>query len=322
MAPSYSSVKMGKLNTKQANSTQRRMIMAQPVKGTIVIEGNEITISNPGKLLWPEAHITKMLYLEKLAELSPYLMTYCRNRLLTTIRYPNGIGGKFFYQKNAPEPLPPFVRTSLHEGIEYVVLDNLSTLIWLGNLACIEFHPSLHYVGESLPCEWIIDLDPSLDEEPRIMEAACLVGDILATLGLDSIPKTSGATGVQIIVPIEYGITFDALRTIGHFVARYTVEKYPKLFTIERLKKDRGDKIYFDYLQHYGGKTLAAPYTPRARAAASVSTPLTWEEVRQNPRPGDFNLHNIGDRLKQTGDLVATVPPQPLELILKHLRPT
>lgn len=294
--------------------------MSRTLKGTILVDGEEVTISNPDKLLWPEAGITKKLYLEKLAEISPYLLRYCRNRLLTTIRYPDGVGRKFFYQKNAPEPLPSFVRTSMHEGVDYVVLDSLPVLLWLGNLACIEFHPSLHYVQEQLPCEWMIDLDPSQDEEPRIMEAAAYVGDILSSLGLESVPKTSGATGVQIIVPIEYGVTFDELRLIGHFVARYATEKYPKLFTIERLKKDRGDKIYFDYLQHYAGKTLAAPYTPRARPTASVSTPLTWDEVRSNPLPSDFNLLNIGERLKQKGDLLANVPPQSVKLILQHLK--
>ncbi|WP_019636038.1 non-homologous end-joining DNA ligase [Paenibacillus fonticola] len=294
--------------------------MPKATKGTILVEGEEITISNPSKLLWPEAAITKQIYLEKLAEISPYLLRYCRNRLLTTIRYPDGIGKKFFYQKNTPEPRPSFVRTVRHENIDYMVLDSLPGLLWLGNLACIEFHPSLHYVNEQLPCEWMIDLDPSREEEPRIMEAASYVGETLASLGLQSIPKTSGATGVQIIVPVEYGVTFDELRLIGHFVARYATEKYPDLFTIERLKKDRGDKIYFDYLQHYGGKTLAAPYTPRARAAASVSTPLTWDEVRNNPLPSDFNLHNIGERLKQKGDLLEKVPPQSVQLILEHLQ--
>ncbi|MNE35743.1 putative ATP-dependent DNA ligase YkoU [compost metagenome] len=261
-----------------------------------------------------------MIYLQKLAELAPYLLKYCSNRLLTTIRYPGGIHKEFFYQKNAPEPLPAYVQTAEQDGIRYVVMNDLPTLLWLGNLAAIEFHPSLHYVGNDLPCEWMIDLDPSVDDEPRIMEAASYVGEILSSLGLSSIPKTSGATGVQIIVPIEYGVTFDQLRTIGHFVARFVTEKYSRLFTIERLKKDRGNKIYFDYLQHYGGKTLAAPYTPRAREAASVSTPLSWEEVRRNPHPSQFNLLNIHERLNALGDLLEQIPPQSLKLILEHLQ--
>lgn len=294
--------------------------MPKNVKGTITVEGEDVTVSNPDRLLWPEAGITKMMYLQKLAELSPYLLRYCNNRLLTTIRYPGGIHKDFFYQKNAPEPLPSYVQTVVHDNIRYVVMNQLPTLLWLGNLAAIEFHPSLHYVGEELPCEWMIDLDPSVDDEPRIMEAANYVGEVLSSLGLSSIPKTSGATGIQIIIPIEYGVTFDELRTIGHFVARYVTEKYPGLFTIERLKKDRGNKIYFDYLQHYSGKTLAAPYTPRARKAASVSTPLSWEEVRHNPHPSQFNLLNIIERLQFTGDLLQQIPPQSLEQILAHLQ--
>lgn len=294
--------------------------MPKSIKGTITIEGEEVSVTNPDKLLWPEVGITKMIYLEKLTELSPYLLRYCHNRLLTTIRYPGGIHSKFFYQKNAPEPLPLYVKTFLHETIRYVVMDNLPTLLWLGNLASIEFHPSLHYVGETLPCEWIIDLDPSVEEEPRIMEAALHVGEVLSSLGLSSVPKTSGATGVQIIVPVKYGVTFEQLRSIGHFVARYVTEKHPKLFTIERFKKDRGDKIYFDYLQHYAGKTLASPYTPRARVAASVSTPLTWEEVALDPHPAEFNLLNIGERIKIHGDLLQSVTPQSVEFILKHLQ--
>lgn len=294
--------------------------MPRSIKGTITINGMELTVTNPDKLLWPEAGVTKAIYLQKLAALAPYLLTYTRNRLLTTIRYPHGAGGEFFYQKNAPDPVPEFVRTEVLEGIRYVVMNDLPDLLWLGNLAALEFHPSLHAVGSHLPCEWIIDLDPSQEEEPRIMQAALIVGETLTSLGLRSVPKTSGATGVQIIVPIHQGVTFDELRDIGYFVGKYVTQKHPDLFTLERLKKDRGDRIYFDYLQHYGGKTLAAPYTPRAKPGGTVSTPLTWDEVRSNVSVKDYHLMNIVERLTQTGDLIAAVEPQPVELIIQHLK--
>lgn len=289
------------------------------VKGSITIEGEVVPITNPDKPLWPQQGITKMIYLEKLAALAPYLLRYLKGRLLTVIRYPHGVEGMSFYQKNAPDPLPPYIHTTMHEGINYITLDGLPGLLWLGNSAALEFHPSLHPAGSTLPCEWMIDLDPSLDEEPRIMEAAALVGDVLKSLGIQSVPKTSGATGVQIIVPIKAGVTFDELRKLGLFVGRYVTEQHPSLFTLERLKKHRGDKIYFDYLQHYGGKTLAAPYTPRARPLATVSTPLTWEEVRSGASPEQFHLLNITDRLSQTGDLIALLPPQPVERVIKAL---
>ncbi|ADO55221.1 DNA polymerase [Paenibacillus jamilae] len=294
--------------------------MGRAVKGTITIEGHEIAITNPDKPLWPEAGVTKALYLRKLAVLAPFLLKYCHQRLLTVIRWPHGIHGDFFYQKNAPHPRPDYIETALHDGIEYIVLGKLPQLLWLGNQAALEFHPSLHLAGSQLPCEWMIDLDPSREVEPRIMEAASIVGEVLASLGLDSVPKTSGATGVQIIVPIRPGITFDELRSIGLLVGQFVTEKHPHLFTLERLKKDRGTAIYFDYLQHYQGKTLAAPYTPRARPGATVSTPLTWEEVRQDVSPLDYHLLNIEERLNQIGDLIDKVPPQPVEDLLKHMR--
>ena len=295
--------------------------MAVKTTGTITVQGERLSISNPDRVLWPEAGITKLRYLEKLAELAPHLIRHCEGRYLTVIRYPNGIHGKSFYQKNAPEPLPPFVRTAEQNGIRYVVLDSLPTLIWLGNLACLEFHASFDRIGEPLrPTEWVIDLDPSREEEPRIMEAAWLAGELLRSLGIASVPKTSGATGVQIVVPVEPDLTFDELRAIGRFVGEYLVGKHPELFTIERLKKNRGDRIYFDYLQHWAGKTLSAPYTPRARPAATVSTPLTWDEVRADARPEDFNLHTIGPRLARLGDLLERTPRQNLRPIYEFIR--
>lgn len=293
--------------------------MAVTTKGTLLVEGHELTITNTNKLLWPEAGITKGDYLSKLSELAPYLLRYCRNRHLTTIRFPNGYDQKSFYQKNAPDPVPSFVKLAPLDGIQYVNLDSLSTLLWLGNLACLEFHPSFHYIGDTLPAEWLIDIDPTLEEEPRIMEAAHIIGEVLDSLHIQSIAKTSGATGVQIYIPIQPGYTFEQLRKIGYFIASYVVKIYPNLFTIERFKKNRGDKIYIDYLQHWYGKTLSAPYTPRAKKDASVSTPLLWKEVELRPSPREFNLHTVLDRLRKYGDLIEGVPLQNLDAILARL---
>ncbi|MCR8643576.1 non-homologous end-joining DNA ligase [Paenibacillus sp. N1-5-1-14] len=288
--------------------------------GTFEVAGHTLTLSNPNKMLWSEVGITKLIYMQKLLEIAPYLLTYCRNRYLTTIRYPHGITDKSFYQKNAPEPLPDFVKTSVLHDIQYVNLDSIPTLLWLGNLACLEFHPSFQHIGSSAPAEWVIDLDPSQEEEPRIMQAAALIGQILQSLNIQSIPKTSGATGVQIYIPIKDGYSFEQLRSIGHFIGKFASEQHPDLFTIERFKKNRGNRIYVDYLQHWLGKTLSAPYTPRAKKYATVSTPLTWEEVNQGSEIRDFNLLTIGERLLTHGDLIAKVAPQNLEAVLKHLQ--
>lgn len=289
-------------------------------KGTVQVDGHEIQVTNPEKILWPVPGITKLVYLQKLLALSPYLLTYCRNRYLTTIRYPHGVGDKSFYQKNAPVPTPEFVRTAELNGINYVHLDSVPTLLWLGNLACLEFHPSFHFIGDEMPAEWVLDIDPSLENEPRLMQAVHLIGEVLDSMKIRSIPKTSGASGVQIFVPIQRRYTFDQLRKIGEFIGKYLVQRHPSLFTIERLKKNRGDLIYIDYLQHWFGKTLSAPYTPRAREHATVSTPLLWEEVAQGCDIRSFNLLTIEERLAKHGDLIAKEPPQSLDHVLRFIR--
>lgn len=147
------------------------------------------------------------------------------------------------------------------------------------------------------------------------MEAAVIVGDLLRSIGVESMLKTSGATGVQLIIPSAGDVTFDELRVMGRFVGNYLSQAHPKLFTIERMKADRGDCIYVDYLQHYPGKTIAAPYSPRARKGATLSTPLTWEEARAGARIADYNLFTIGERLGQHGDLLFQVKPQQLRPI-------
>ncbi|WP_150275288.1 non-homologous end-joining DNA ligase [Paenibacillus tepidiphilus] len=280
------------------------------------VEGNRIAVTHPGKLLWPEAGIRKADYLGKLIALAPYLLPYCRNRYLTTIRYPGGVDEKPFYQKNAPGGLPDFVDTADHNAIRYVNLNSLSTLLWLGNLDALEFHPSFEFIGGEEPAEWVLDIDPSEGGESGLMEAVSLIGETLVDMGIASVPKTSGATGVQIIIPLQPGYTFDQLRKLGSFTGHYLADKYPKLFTVERRLRDREGRIYIDYVQHAAGKSLAAPYTPRGRAEATVSTPLTWEEVRQNADPKAFHLLNIEERLQVRGDLLAEAAPQNLDAVL------
>jgi len=292
-----------------------------PAAPTVLKIGDaELSITHPDKLLWPDVNITKLNYIEHLAKIGPYLLPHSAGKYLTTIRFPEGTGGKSFYQKNAPQPTPAYVRTETERNTNYVVLDNLPTLLWLGSLYCLELHVSCEQIGEPLPDRWILDIDPTLTEEPRIMEATALVGDLLRSLGLDAVPKTSGATGVQVVMPIERGPTFEELRDFGKFVSEYLAARHPALFTVERFKKDRGTLIYLDYLQFSPGRTLAAPYTTRARPGAPVSTPLTWEEVARNPSPADFHLLNIEQRLQEHGDLIGKMKLQPLGHVLESIR--
>lgn len=289
------------------------------------IEGEEVKLSNPEKELFPG--ITKWDYVQYLGVLSPYLISYCRNRLLTTIRFPDGVSGESFYQKNVPVSIPAFVSTSTVENTQYILLQNVPTLIWLANLACLEFHVSFHlYDDLNTPTELVFDLDPTGSPFDQVKEVALYTRQVMLEMGLDGVVKTSGASGLQIYIPLEPIYTFEETRKISSFIAHYLAEKYPKWITIERRVKDRGTKVYFDYLQHWRGKTLIAPYSPRSKEEATVSTPLDWSELETNILPTDFTLTNITERLQKKGDLFDILYTGPkyhlthlLEFVEKHL---
>ncbi|KKC48696.1 DNA polymerase [Paenibacillus sp. D9] len=286
-------------------------------RSMLEVEGNRIEITHPDKMLWPAPGIRKADYLQKLVQLAPYLLRYCSGRRLTAIRFPDGVGGKSFYQKNAPEPTPEFVAIAEVDGVRYINLNSLSTLLWLGNLGVLEFHPSFDKIGDGMPGEWVLDIDPSEETRPRLMEAGSLIGEALDGMGIAAVPKTSGATGIQIVTPLAKPYTFGQLRSLGSFLGHYLSDKYPRLFTVERSIRARRGRIYIDYVQHAAGKSLSAPYTPRGRAVATVSTPLTWDEVRGEADPQAFTLLTIGDRLQRMGDLLAAAEPQNLDAVLE-----
>lgn len=268
------------------------------------VDGKELKISNPDKRLFPQ--LSKWEFILTYYRLAPYLLPYCRNRALTTIRFPDGVEGKSFYQKNAPPHRPDWIETVNDGDIEYVMLNNAPTLVWLANLACVELHVSFNTVHDPMkPTELVFDLDPSVPGFPRVVEAALMIRELLLQLGLDGIVKTSGASGLQIYLPLEPRYTYDETRKVGKFIAHYFAERQPALITVERSVNKREDKIYFDYLQHWRNKTLIAPYSIRAVPEATVSTPLSWEELTPALSPKQFTCANIFDRLEQKGDLFA-----------------
>lgn len=272
------------------------------------VNGYPIRIPNPDKLLWPEANITKLDYIHYLIEIEPYLLPYTQNRLLTTIRYPDGLDGKWFYQKNLPTFAPKWIPTYTYKNTKYVMLNNLPTLVWLGSHACLEFHVPFNLYDQAYPTVLAFDLDPyNVDYFDAVLEVALYLKEIFDSLQLVSYPKTSGASGLQIYLPIRPIYSYEQTNQFHQFIAKYLAEKYPHLVTIERLKKNRGTKIYVDYLQHGAGKTLPAAYSPRAQREATVSAPVTWEEVQQGISPYDFTMTNMKQRLEKNGDLFAAI---------------
>lgn len=271
----------------------------------INIDGNNVRITNPEKYLWPELKIRKIDYITKLVELADYIIPYTSNRLLTTIRYPDGIDGKSFYQKRIPKYAPEWIDRIQWKGNNYINLNKLSTLAWLGNQAALEIHTSFdYYKKEDYPTSLVFDLDPSKGQSfDDVVEVALIVHETLEELEIKSWVKTSGATGLQIYIPTGNKYTYETGRKINEFFGKYFSERYPRIITIERIIEKRGAKLYFDYLQMWRGKSITAPYSPRATRLATVSAPVTWEELKKGIKPQDFSLLNIKERLDKTGDL-------------------
>jgi len=280
-----------------------------PQSFEIEVEGKILRITNPEKPLWPDIGISKMDYIRYLVDMSPYILPYIQNRLLTTIRFPDGINGKSFYQKNMPEHAPDWLTTYHWRDTEYIVAHDLPTLVWLGNQACLELHVTFNTIQqESYPTELVFDLDPTdLTNYSHVLEISLNIKEVIDSLGLYSQPKTSGASGLQIYIPIEPKYTYEETHLLNKFIAQYVAEKYPEQVTLERLVKNRGQKLYFDYIQHGEGRTLPAPYSVRAREAGSVSAPVSWEEVQQGFLPTDFTMLNMRQRVEEKGDLFASI---------------
>jgi bifunctional non-homologous end joining protein LigD len=318
------------------------------------VMGQKVSLTNLDKPFWPEYEgrraLTKRDLLVYLARISPYLLPHMRDRPLTLTRYPNGVLDSHFYQKHWEAPLPAFVERVLlwseqfREDQDYLLCNNLPTLLWLGQIADIELHTwysrvdpqpdapelpqtftgSARNFGRSLlnyPDFIVFDLDPYIyaghearGEEPQLNRKAfqktCEVGfwlkDVLDSLSLSSFVKTTGKTGLHIYVPILRQLTYDETRAAADTIGRFILRAHPKDVTMEWSTAKRTGKVFFDHNQNTKGKTLASIYSPRPTPWAGVSMPVRWDELR-DIYPPDFNILNACDRVEKTGDLWANI---------------
>ncbi|MGI9147732.1 MAG: DNA ligase D, partial [Chloroflexota bacterium] len=317
---------------------------------TLKVDGHEIAFSNLNKVFWPaqgeQRPLTKRDLVIYFASVAPYLLPHLRDRPLTLVRFPNGITGQHFYQKHWEQTLPTYVETVLlysdhNKGDgEYLLVNNLPTLLWLGQIADIELHTwysrvdpngdavglpttfagSLERMQQSVlnyPDFVVFDLDPYLysgkearGAEPELhvqgfaatTEVALWLKALLDELGLASFVKTTGRTGLHIYVPIVRSLDHHATHSISETLARFLVEQHPAQITTEWAVGKRKGKVFADYNQNVRGKTLASIYSPRVLPWAAVSMPLRWEEVGK-VFPTDFTILTAPERLQQVGDL-------------------
>lgn len=282
------------------------------------VGGREVHLSNLDKVFWPREDYTKADLIDYYHRVSDFIVPHLRGRPLTLKRYPDGIKGESFFQKQAPDGIPGWVKSetlptgsgSRREQIRYLICDNESTLVYLANLACISHNPWISSLPElDKPDVIVFDLDPVDPEDfAACVETAFLIRDKLAVFGLRGYAKTSGATGIHVYVPVEPRYSYEHTRSFAKAVAILCREEQPELVTIEQpIERRAGSRVYIDFLQNSRGRTLASVYSVRAREGAPVSTPVTWSELRHGLKPSDFRLPEALARFKDVGDLFAPV---------------
>ncbi len=275
----------------------------------VAVNGHEVKLTNLDKLIWPEG-LTKAHLVKYYREIAPYILPYLYNRPLVMKRYPDGVVGESFYQKECPEYAPDWIiRYPVEHSekvVNYIICNDIATLVWLANQGCLEMHPWLSRI-ENIECPDIavMDLDPSEGVSFNdVLKIALLVKEALDQFNLQSYPKTSGATGLHIFVPIKPVYAYQTVTKAMQYVAELIVKINPEQATVERKVVQRKGKVYLDYLQNGRGKTMAFPYSLRPLPGAPVSTPLYWEEAESmNIAPDAFSIYNIISRIEEIGDI-------------------
>jgi bifunctional non-homologous end joining protein LigD len=298
-------------------------------EAVVEVDGRTLKLTNLNKVFYPKDGFTKRDVLHFYDQVSEWLIPHLKNRPLSLKRYPNGIHSEFFFQKNASEHFPDWLRREpVQEGHPpktkyYVVADDRSSLLYLANLGCIDQNPWISRVGSLDHPDWVlIDLDPFECSFDRLIEAAQVVHRILSRLDLRGYPKTTGGDGLHVYIPVDPVYTYEQSRQFAELIFRLAEGEAPDLFTEPRSVSSRKKgKVYFDWLQIGKGKTISAPYVVRAYDGAPVSTPLHWAELKKGLRPTDFTIKNVVERFRKIGDIFAPVLQggQRLEQALKKL---
>ena len=280
----------------------------------VAVDGRTLELSNLDKVLYPAAGFTKGEVIDYYTRIAGILLAHLADRPLTRIRYPNGVGRPGFFEKNVPAGIPDWVRTATlptpgsstgRDTIDFVVADDLATVVWLANLAALELHVPQWKVDSDGPDLLVVDLDPGPRTGlPECAEVAVLVRDRLAEDGITALPKTSGKKGMQLMAPIAGAQSSEAVSGYAQRIARELEKEHPKLIVSRMAKALRPGKVFIDWSQNSPAKTTVAPYSLRAEPMPTVSTPLTWDEVEAG-EVRTFRAGEVLDRIEEYGDLLA-----------------
>ncbi|PSK92993.1 bifunctional non-homologous end joining protein LigD [Haloactinopolyspora alba] len=294
-------------------------------KVSVDVDGRRLALSNLDKVLYPRTGTVKSEVIEYYTRIAPVLLPHLAGRPITRKRWPDGVDEDSFFEKNAPRGTPSWVRTvdlpspgstMNRDTVTYVLADDLPTLVWLANLAVLEFHVPQWRVDDgaaTAPDRLVVDLDPG---EPATVVECCQVALLLAEAldrdGLPAYPKTSGSKGMQMYLPLDGSADSDTVSDYAHRLAERLEGDHPKLILSRMERRERRGKVFIDWSQNNSAKTTVAPYSLRGRETPSVSMPVGWDEVEQaarsgarRPLPLQFGTDAALERVDDDGDLLA-----------------
>jgi len=289
-------------------------------KAELIVEDRKIQVSNLDKVLYPKVGFTKGQVIDYYIRIAPMLLPHLKDRPLTMKRYPDGVEGEFFYEKNCPMHRPKWVKTarvwseSNNRMMNYCLAQDLPTLVWAANLADLELHTSLARKNNiKRPTMMVFDLDPGA---PADIVQCCQVGiwlsDLLLKMKLKSFAKTSGSKGLQVYVPLNSSVTFDQTKDLSRALAQHLETNHDNLVTSNMSKAVRKDKVFVDWSQNDEHKTTICVYSLRAKEEPTVATPVTWDEVQNCLKKKEagllkFRSEKVLARVEKLGDLFEPV---------------
>jgi bifunctional non-homologous end joining protein LigD len=276
---------------------------------------SRLQLTNLDKVFWPGEGYTKGNLIAYYESVWPALQPYLEDRPLVLTRYPDGIEGKSFFQKNAPEFIPDWISTSRIDDTEYFVCNDRDSLLYVINLGCIPLHMwSARRAAIEHPDWTILDLDPKGAPFSHVVDVARHIHSLLAPLHAPHFVKTSGQDGLHILLPLAATLTHDEAKSLAEVIARVTAAELPEIATVARPLGDRGGKVYVDFLQNGRGKTIAAPFSARPRPGAPVSMPLPWRDVNARLDPARFTIRTAPARLRRRADPMRAVLETPVDV--------
>jgi bifunctional non-homologous end joining protein LigD len=308
--------------TKPVKDTGRKTLLNPADESQVrKLNGHELKFTNLGKVFWPKEGYTKRDMLNYYYQAAPYILPYLKDRPQSLNRFPNGITGKSFYQKDITSSAPDWIRkepyrTSEGENKNFLVPEDEASILYMANAGAIEMNPWNSTVQKPDHPDWcLIDLDPSdKNNFEQVIKTAQVTKEVLDNLGITGYPKTSGSTGIHIYIPLGAKYTYDECQLFGKLIATQVHHILPEFTSIERLTRNRKNKLYVDYLQNRPKATLAAPYSLRPKPGATVSMPLYWEEVKKGLVMKDFTISNAIERIKAEGDIFKPVLGKGIDL--------